>query len=282
MTNRDLAMGSLEDAPVLGIISDCLFDYPDDKGLPGLWITAPVVNEDGAYLGRIAIDRYAEAPGTTVYDPERDALDPDGDIALDYGASYYREAMDCGHAEDHARRVDCFRAAELLYRHAAGRGSAIANLNLGYVYSYDRCEGRYWRGANDPLAEEPFPRKERAFACLSKAAEAGIAEAAYKLGDLYKHGTGCEPNANRTFECYRLAEELCEHEPPSVVGSIALRLASCLEEGFGCVHDFAKAKALYEQAASALEVAVDYGDTWYGPSLASARRGVKRCAQELY
>ena len=30
----------------------------------------------------------------------------------------------------------------------------MANLCLGYVYSYDRCEGRYWRDQMTPETEE--------------------------------------------------------------------------------------------------------------------------------
>ena len=189
--------------------------------------------------------------------------------------------------EDHQKRIECFQAAELLYRHAAGRGNQVANLCLGYVYSYDRCEGKYWV---DPMtlnaAEDyarPYPREQRAFECLAQAAQAGICEACYKLGDLYKHGMGCEPDAEAAYHWYTRASKIATHgsEPPAVLGSIALRLAGCFEEGFGCAQSFSCALQMYQHAVAALETAVDNGDVWYEKALAGARAGVKRCKQEI-
>lgn len=253
--------------------------YPNGDTLPGLWITRPEYDDEEKLVGRNCIDLYpSDLPG-----PKH--ADPDGDQALYYGARYYDEGMSCTDPADHERRVDCFRAAELLYRHAAGKGNAFAYLNLGYVYSYDRCEGRYWV---DPIAFEaeedhclPYPREERAFECLSIAAEAGIAEACYKLGDLYKHGTGCEPDAAAAFRWYVKASELAVREPPVVLGSIALRLAGCYEEGLGCRQSFERALEWYEKAVSGLEFAVEAGETWYEKALSGARAGVKRCQQEI-
>ena len=36
----------------------------------------------------------------------------------------------------------------------AERGNAMAYLNLGYVYSYVRCERRYWRAGVKRCAQE--------------------------------------------------------------------------------------------------------------------------------
>lgn len=167
---------------------------------------------------------------------------------------------------------------------AIGVGNPIASLNLGYVYSYDRCEGRYWR---DPMTIEteedcrrPYPREERALECFKAAAEADVAEACYKLGDLYKQGTGCIPDAAEAFRWYVRASELSTHEPPVILGSVALRLAGCYEEGVGCMQDFAHALEWYEKAVAGLEVAVENGEAWYAKALAGARAGVKRCKQE--
>ena len=139
----------------------------------------------------------------------------------------------------------------------------------------------------DPTASEigkgcrqPYPREERAFECFEKAAQAGIPEACYKLGDLFKHGMGCEPSATMAHLWYVRAAELATHERPVILGSIALRLAGCYEEGFGCGQDFERALEWYDKAASALEVAVDAGETWCEKALAGARAGVKRCRQE--
>ena len=56
-----------------------------------------------------------------------------------------------GPHDEHEKRIMCFQAAELLYLHASKKGNPIGDLNLGYVYSYDRCEGRYW---NRSLADD--------------------------------------------------------------------------------------------------------------------------------
>lgn len=256
------------DAPVLEVCFDIEQSYPNGDVLPGLWITEPVEDGAGAVLGRTYVLRY---------DPRDDR---DGDDALWYGGDYYNEAMGYTDSADRAKRVDCFRAAELLYRHAAGKGNAVANLCLGYVYSYDRCEGNYW--VNSPeLAATPYPREERAFECLSIAAEADIAEACYKLGDMYKHGTGCVPDAAAAFRWYARASELMAQESPVVLGSVALRLGGCYEEGFGCAQDFSRALAWYQRAVAGLSAAVEAGESWYEKALAGARDGMKRCEQEL-
>lgn len=194
--------------------------------------------------------------------------------------------MSCTDPADHERRIDCFRAAEMLYRHSAGRGNAVANLCLGYVCSYDRCEGSYWAWPTGPGIEggteySGFPRQERAFECLSIAARADIPEACYKLGDMYKHGTGCEPDAAEAFRWYVRASELSANAAPVILGSIALRLAGCYEEGFGCAQSFERAFEWYGKAVAGMEFAVEKGDAWYEKALAGARAGQKRCRQEI-
>lgn len=231
--------------------------------------------------------------------------DPDGELALWEGGGYYDEAMGYADPADREKRIECFRAAEQLYLQAADRGNAVACLCLGYVYSYDRCEGRYW-GVEDgaPAGREPaggivhgkgdaasvgmsggapagFMRQLRAFQNFKVAAEAGIPEACYKLGDMYKNGIGCEAAPELAFHWYSQAAALGRHERPVVLGSIALRLGGCLEEGFGCQPDFQLALEWYGHAVDALEVAVEGGESWYGKALAAARAGVKRCRQEL-
>lgn len=218
--------------------------------------------------------------------PGMDPEDSDGEMALHYGRTYYNEAMAYTDPDDHKTRVDCFRAAELLYRHSAGKGNAYANLCLGYVYSYNRCEGEYWVSFSDFESQEAYwayryPREERAFECLKAAAEADICEACYKLGDMYKLGTGCEPDGAEAFRWYVRASELSAHQLPVIIGSIALRLAGCYEEGLGCELDFQRALDWYQKAVAGLEVGVDAGDTWYEKALAGARAGAKRCQQEV-
>ena len=103
----------------------------------------------------------------------------------------------------------------------------------------------------------------------------------YKLGDLYKHGTGCEANAAEAFRWYVCASELATRERPVILGSIALRLGGCYEDGFGCTQDFSRALAWYQKAVAGLEAAVEGGEVWYEKALAGARAGVKRCQQEV-
>lgn len=64
------------------------------------------------------------------------------------------------------------------------------------------------------------------------------------------------------------------------MGSIALRIAGCYEEGFGPNQSFSKALRWYKKAVLGLEFAVDNGDSWYEKALISARMGEKRCLQE--
>ena len=262
------------EAPVFEVDFDSTTTYPNGDRLPGVWITEPVEDSEGNALGRTYTMAYPfENP------------DDDGEEALWYGGGYYDEAMGYDDPADHGKRVDCFRAAELLYRHSAGKGNIAASLCLGYVYSYDRCEGRYWV---DPMtldtAEDyrmPYPREERAFECFSFAAEAGICEACYKLGDMYKRGIGCDPDAQAAFEWYWRASKNLEGESPVVMGSVALRLGECYEEGIGGPVRFGHALVWYSKAVDCLHVAVDAGEDWYERALASARAGVKRCEQEI-
>ena len=211
--------------------------------------------------------------------------DPDGYIALDLGGGMYDEAMSYSDPADRSKRIDCFRQAEALYLRSAGKGNPYAYLCLGYVYSYDRCEGSYYgdighveAGADWP---DPFPREVRAFECCQAAAEAGIAEGCYKFGDMYKHGVGCEPDATRAFAWYRRAFELGKRDMPVIWGSAALRLGDAYENGFGCEQSFERAHEWYKRAATGLEIAVNSGDWYYRRALSGAEKGVKRTAQEL-
>lgn len=114
-----------------------------------------------------------------------DTLDPDGSIALSFGADYYLEAMGYFEAADRQARIECFQAAEILYLHAAAKGNVYAYLNLGHVYSYDRCEGRCFvdrRHSEDASGGALYPWEQRAFECFEFAAKSGDVEACYKLG----------------------------------------------------------------------------------------------------
>lgn len=137
-------------------------------------------------------------------------------------------------------------------------------------------DARNRRGLQATLSPE-----ERAFECFAVAAETGIAEACYKLGDMHKHGIGCDSDAAEAFRWYVRASELSANESPVILGSVSLRLASCYEEGFGCEQDFDRALEWYRKAVAGLGFAVEHGETWYEKALAGARAGEKRCLQEV-
>jgi len=141
-------------------------------------------------------------------------------------------------------------------------------------------EARFFMNTEEGY-KRPYPREERAFECFTKAAEAGICEACYKLGDMYKHGVGCEPDGDEAFRWYVRASELMDHEHPVILGSVALRLGECFEEGIGGPVKFSHALIWYRKAVDCLSVAVDAGEAWYAKALASARAGVERCDQEV-
>ena len=206
--------------------------------------------------------------------------DPDGYQALLIGAGYYDAGMHLVDSSDHAARVAEFQKAERCYLYAAEKGNAHAWLCLGYVYSYDRCEGEY-----APLPAgggRPYPREQRAFECFSRAAQAGLAEGCYKLGDLYKAGVGCAPDEGQAFVKYAEACRLARTDPPVIWGSAALRLATCFENGCGCPQDFSDALRWYRRAQTGLEIAVNDGDWYYERVLARAKKGVQRMHQELH
>ena len=242
--------------------------------LPSILITMPV---EGANRGmsREVVGRY---PDDGMFP------DADGQEALYWGGRYYDEGMSYTDGADRRTRIDCFRATELLYLHAAARGKAFADLCLGYVYSYDRCEGEYWTGSGAPdgvSPDKPYPREKRAYECYLRAAEAGSAQAWYRVGDLSKQGVGCDVDLARAFESYTKAAEVDDGRIPSIWGSIALRLAECYEEGIGCVQSFERAHVWYDKAVTGLDFAVRGGDDWYRQSLKRARNGLVRCRQEL-
>lgn len=308
--------------PVLELNFRNMTDYPNGDRLPSIMITEPIFDDEGGYDGRTYMMIYPYLDHEFPF-PGHD--DEDGEDALYFGGCYYDEGMGYTDPDERDKRVGCFRAAEILYRHSAGKGNAVANLCLGYVYSYDRCEGNYWVDSGsletgegypvnsvtletgksywvdlgslgteegywvDPMmlnAEEGckhhYPREERAFECFKVAAEAGIPEGCYKLGDMYKHGIGCEADAVSAYSWYARASELAlKGEAPVILGSIALRLAGCYEEGFGCEQSFSRALQWYRQAISALGAAVEGGEIWYEKALAGARAGEKRCLQEV-
>lgn len=229
---------------------------------PDVWITVQRWDPTETSTGRDCIWHYT--PDT----------DPEGWDALDYGGGYYDEGMSSSPDDEHEKRILCFRAAELLYLHSANKGNAYGHLCLGYVYSYDRCEGRYWEGT-------PFDHLAHAVTHYRAAAEAGIAEACYKLGDLLRDGRGCEMDLDEAYHWFQRAAELSQDEEPVVWGSAALRLGHAHEEGEGCEQSFELARTWYERAATGLGIAVRSGSSWYREALRRAEDGLARVRQEL-
>lgn len=260
------------DAPVFEIDQSW---YGSNDPIPGIWITQRLIGDDGGNHGRTYVMVY----------PWEGMTDPDGSIALSYGADHYREGMSYTDAEDRHARVECFQAAEILYLHAAAKGNVDAYVDLGYIYSYDRCEGHYFvdhrQTENVEDYTRPYPREQRAFECFFYAAEHGDAEACYKLGDLCKRGVGCEADPEKAFAWYTRAFELKDGMPPHVWGSIALRLADAYENGIGCAFDPEKALEWYKKAEAGLDIGVRSGAHFYTKTLANTRAAIKRLTQEL-
>lgn len=248
--------------------------FDTDAKYPGIWITRVYKHDDGE-MRRDYCDLY----------PTGGPNDADGGIAFGYGSEYYVEAMRYVDAADREKRIDCFKAAEILYLNAAEKGNINAILSLGYIYSYNRCEGQYFQDFRYAETAEDYKRKvdhrARAFECYKKAADLGSLEAWYKLGDAYRWEMGCEEDPAKAFECYKTAYEGASYFDYCARGNAALRLGSCFEEAYGCERDVEKSLRMYEKAVLHLGRIVDEGDWFYEKSLARARDGLARMKQEV-
>lgn len=139
------------DDPVFEVSFESMTDYPNGGRLPSIMVTEPIFDDEGGYGGRTCMMTY---PYWDHEFPIPGHDDEDGEDALYYGGCYYDEGMGYTDPIDRGKRTDCFRAAEVFYRHSAGRGNAVASMCLGYVCSYDRREGNYWRESTTLEAEE--------------------------------------------------------------------------------------------------------------------------------
>lgn len=213
-------------------------------------------------FGKISIDDYE-----------------DGWDASDDAFYYYREGMKYSDAKDKEKRLDCFRKSELLHRHAVNLGEWESYIGLGYIYSYNRCEGEYY---SDPaVPQENLSEDELAFKAFEEGSRHDDSECFYKLGDMYKKGRGCEASPAEAFKCYEKAFELSKEDEPYRWGSVALRLADCYESGFGCEQNLKTALKWYNQAVMGLEIAVNEGDSYYTKVYHNALAAQKRIQQEL-
>ena len=107
-----------------------------EGGLPRIWVSEPA--PDGR--GRTFVASYPCG------------ADRGGWRALELAEVYFSEALGLPGEEHRRRRVDCYRAAEMLLLHAAARGSVGAHCRLGVIYEGDLCEGAYWDGLADRQA----------------------------------------------------------------------------------------------------------------------------------
>lgn len=266
--------------PRVGELVDGPFEIVEDEdsrslAYPRVLIARPwSMGEEGGCEGpwRL-VDAYP--------DPACD--DEHGWKALDHGAWFYGQAMTYGDPKQRSLRIDCFRAAEILYLHAAEKGNAQALVDLGYVYSYNRCEGMFWPGWEkyDEGDFSDYPADERAYQVLLEASESDFSEAHYKLGDMLSSGRGCEQDHARAYECYKKAYERAEYEYSHIKGSCAFRLAKAHEEGRGCQQSFELALHYYQEAEFYLDRAVSCGDYYYRKAFFKAQRGIRRMRQEI-
>ena len=104
-----------------------------EGGLPRIWVSEPA--PDGK--GRTFVASYPCG------------ADRGGWRALELAEVYFSEALGLPGEEHRRRRVDCYRAAEMLLLHAAARGNIGAHCRLGVIYEGDLCEGAYWDGLAD-------------------------------------------------------------------------------------------------------------------------------------
>ena len=252
-------------------------DYPlgsHPGGLPRVWFTEPAYDATGGCVrGRELIGSYPHG------------ADVEGRRALRHAQAYFAEALRYSREEDLELRRDCFRAAEILYLHAAKRGSVEASLKLACIYEADLCEGRYWNWSADaqqPCRMGALPLQARAFECFSFAAVRGCAEACWHLGDMLMGARGCSADASRANALYQRAYDLANAAGDAeAAGNAALRLGRAYEGGVACERSLKRALAWYRIAADCLELALSQGAWHYKKPCHEARMGLRRIQQEL-
>lgn len=240
------------------------------QSLPRVWISEPAYNGSLECCGRELVSVY---PST---------CDVDGSKALRYAHAYFGEALSYSDSAEYVKRRDCFRAAEVLYLHAAQRGNVEAYVKLGVIYVDDLCEGEYLHR----FACTPHQVSElltaRAMECFSYAASCGNAEACWQLADLLLSASADKVDTQRIVDLLQRAFDLAVKEGSNVdKGNAALRLAQCYEAGEVCEHSFRKAYAWYRIAEEELACVVDCGGWYFKRAKLAAGKGVWRMRQEL-
>ena len=113
------------------------------------------------------------------------------------------------------------------WRAAAGRGDALAQLNLGRAY-------RDGKGVAEDTQE--------AVRWLRKAADQGLAEAQHNLGHAYWFGTGVAKDAHEAIQWYRKAADQGFVLAQYILGQVHY-------EGFGIAKNYPEAAHWYHKAA---------------------------------
>lgn len=146
------------------------------------------------------------------------------------------------------------------YEQAASQGSPEAEFALGRLYSAssrratDSLTGLAWY-ARAALHESPTAMwalgqllsgdvQHLAAACFAGAAEAGYAEAQFKLGECYSLGRGCSRNAPKAVQLWMLAAEQGHVQA-------AYALGQAFRNGDGIQADLLQAVSWFEKAAAA-------------------------------
>ncbi|MCI8468749.1 MAG: sel1 repeat family protein [Eggerthellaceae bacterium] len=242
--------------------------------LPRVWVTEPAFDPaTGSRVGR-------ELTGS--YPNDRDL---GGARARALADAYFGEALTLRAPEDAGLRAECFRAAEVLYLHAAERGDAGSWAKLGTIYRDDLGRGRYWqtRLEERALHTAPRPLAARAAECFRRGSEAGDAEACWALADLVMAGEGRPADPERAVALLRRAVELADAAGDEAArGNAALRLARACARGRGTAWSFEEALAWYEAAEEALGAVVGAGAWYFKRPLGEARRGAARMRQEIH
>lgn len=244
--------------------------------LPRVWLSEPAYdNSTGEVVGREFVAAYPDGP------------DPAGKRALELASRCFGEAVSLDRAAERRRRADCFRAAEILFLHAARRGCADAFARLGLIYSDDLCEGRYWEPSDFRRVrsvEAADVLRAKAVAHYAEAAKRGHAESCMRLADLLAEEAFDAKAWKRIVRLYRrsydLAAELCEAGDEQA-GVAALRLAQCAERGRACEQSFSVARSWYRIASDHLEQALGKGSWHFKREALLARKGAARMDQEI-
>jgi TPR repeat protein len=210
--------------------------------------------------------------------------DAHGARALALAEAQFADGIACG---AQAAAQEHFHAAEILYLHAAGAGSAEAYARLGAMYVYDVCAGVYWSASLNSFAKHSaYEVKMKAHRAYSRASARGIAEAKWRLGDMILTGEVCEKNEQLAFNVYvgafaravgvsaqdalcvansmssaAVALSICEI--PHDAGSAAVRIAECFERGCGVKQNLALALRWIEVAEAFLDKALEHGAWFY-------------------